>query len=105
MMKKSECLHCKSANGSRRDFMRMGALGVLGITMSDFLRFQSLQALAETAPAIGKAKAVILLLLEGGISHCDTWDLKPSSRFKPISTNAPGVQISEIFPSIAKHMD
>jgi hypothetical protein len=48
---------------------------------------------------------VILLWLEGGISHLDTWDVKGNSGFKAISTNAPGVQISEIFPRLAKHMD
>ena len=46
-----------------------------------------------------------MLWLEGGISHLDTWDVKGNSGFKPISTNAPGVQISEIFPNVAKHMD
>src|SRR6266852_9261776 len=106
-MNKSECYHCQQAALTRRDFLRAGTLSLLGISLSDFLRFGSAQALAATnadaAPA--KAQAVILLLLEGGISHLDTWDVKANSGFKPISTNAPGVQISEIFPNIAKHMD
>jgi len=46
-----------------------------------------------------------LLWLEGGISHLDSWDVKANSGFKPISTKVSGVQISEIFPGVAKHMD
>jgi uncharacterized protein (DUF1501 family) len=106
-MKSSFCYHCRGAETTRRDFLRAGALSFLGIGLSDFLRLDSAQAFAETTGALpaGKAKAVILIWLEGGISHLDTWDPKGSSGFNPISTNANGVQISEIFPSIAKHMD
>src|SRR5262249_51278698 len=87
---------------TRRDFMRVGTLGFLGLTLSDFLRAK--QAFAATAPA-PKAQSVILLWLEGGPSQVDTWDVKGNTNFKPISTNAPGVQISEIFPKLARHMD
>jgi hypothetical protein len=48
---------------------------------------------------------VILFWLEGGPSHIDTWDPKPNSSFKPISTNVPGIQISELLPKMAKKMD
>ena len=41
----------------------------------------------------------------GGQSHLDTWDVKGNSGFNPISTNAPGIQISEILPKVARHMD
>lgn len=56
----------------------------------------------------GKAKSVILFFLCGGASHIDTWDLKPQAPaeyrgpFKPISTSAPGLQISEHLPQLAK---
>src|SRR5712692_3757633 len=106
-MKKSECYHCRQAAFTRRDFLRAGTMSFLGINLSDFLRFSSAQALATTnssAPP-AKAQAVILLWLEGGPSQVDTWDVKGNSSFKPISTNVPGIQISEIFPKIAKHMD
>ena len=103
-MDKSSCYYCKQSRRSRRDFLRLGTLGVLGVNLADFLRFDSMRALAATAPPT-KAKAVILLWLEGGISHLDSWDVKGNSRFRPISTNAPGVQIAEVFPSIARHMD
>src|SRR5579864_7887275 len=106
-MRKSECYHCRQAAFTRRDFLRAGTLSFLGIGLSDFLRFSSVQALAATpgtTPA-GKAKAVIVLWLEGGVSHLETFDVKANSGFKPISTNAPGVQISEVLPQIARHMD
>lgn len=56
----------------------------------------------------GKAKSVILFFLCGGASHIDTWDLKPQAPaeyrgpFKPVSTSAPGLQISEHLPQLAK---
>src|SRR5213594_3298270 len=106
-MRKSECYHCQQAALTRRDFLRAGALSFLGISLSDFLRFGTTQALAATdggAPP-AKAQAVILLWLEGGVSHVDTWDVKGNSGFKPISTNVPGIQISEALPSLARHMD
>jgi hypothetical protein len=52
-----------------------------------------------------KAQACILLWLEGGPSQVDTWDPKPNSSFKPISTNVAGIQISETLPTVAKNMD
>jgi len=104
--KKSNCTHCEGAKLTRRDFVRAGALTFLGANLSDLLRLESAQAFAATTPAqIAKAQAVILLWLEGGISHVDTWDLKSSSGFKPISTNVPGIQISEILPQVSQHMD
>ena len=53
----------------------------------------------------GKAQAVILLLLEGGPGQMDTWDPKRNSSFKPISTNVAGIQVSELLPRTARHMD
>jgi hypothetical protein len=81
----------------------------MGIGLSDFLSFRSAQALASTPSAVaapqGIAQSVILVWLEGGISHLDSWDVKGNSGFRPIATNATGVQVSEIFPGVAKHMD
>ena len=84
---------------SRRSFITAGSLGFLGLSLREAL------AAAEDAPANGKAKAVILFWLEGGPSHIDTWDPKPNSNFKPISTNVAGIQISELLPKMAKRMD
>jgi hypothetical protein len=108
-MKRTECSHCQGVAQTRRDFLRAGTLSFLGIGLSDFLRFNTLQALAAPPAVISssqaKAQAVILIWLEGGISHLDSWDVKGNTGFKPISTSASGIQISEIFPSVAKHMD
>src|SRR5579862_1660194 len=106
-MKKPECYHCKQAGLMRRDFLTAGALSLLGMTLSDVLRFSSTQplAFAKESPAPAKAQAVILLFLEGGVSQLESWDVKANGSFKPISTNVPGVQIAEIFPTLAKHMD
>jgi len=103
-MKNKECDHCLGAAFTRRDFLRAGTLSFLGMNTADLLSFSSAPALAATAPP-ATAKAVILLWLEGGVSQVDSWDVKGNSGFKPISTNAPGVQICEIFPKLANHMD
>ncbi|MEX2264830.1 MAG: DUF1501 domain-containing protein [Bryobacteraceae bacterium] len=85
---------------SRRDFLSVGSLGFLGLTLSDYLA-----AAAAKAPGAAKANAVILFWLEGGPSHIDTWDPKTNSNFKPMSTNVAGIQVSELLPKIAKKMD
>jgi len=84
---------------SRREFLSVGSLGFLGLTLSDYL------AAAAAAQAPAKANAVILFWLEGGPSHIDTWDPKSNSNFKSISTNVAGIQVSELLPKIARKMD
>src|SRR5438093_7345731 len=86
---------------TRRSFITAGSLGFLGLSQREALR----AAAGAKAPANGKAKAVILFWLEGGPSHIDTWEPKSNSNFKPISTNVPGIQISELLPKMAKRMD
>src|SRR5262249_7743107 len=98
-MKQAGCAQCNRAHYRRRDFIRAGALSFLGIHLSQYLEAQQL------AVSTGKAQACILLWLDGGASQMDTWDPKPSSSFKPISTNVAGIQISELFPKVARHMD
>jgi hypothetical protein len=79
----------------------------------DFLK-SSLALQLSALPILGsrpKAKSAILLLLTGGPSHLDTWDMKPDAPshirgpFRPIRTNVPGIEISEIFPRMARHAD
>lgn len=86
---------------TRRSFVTAGSLGFLGLSLREAL---AAAATAES-PVNGKAKAVILFWLEGGPSHVDTWDPKPNSNFKPISTNVAGIQISELLPKMARRMD
>ena len=104
-MKRVGCLGYEAALG-RRDFLRAGSLSLLGISLSQYLELKSIMAAAGIdAQKQAKAQACILLWLEGGPAQMDTFDPKPSSGFKPISTNVPGIQISEILPRTARHMD
>jgi hypothetical protein len=94
----------------RRDFLKIGAAGLLGLSLPDLLR---LEAEAARTPAAGKRKAnaVIMLWLGGGPATIDMWDLKPGApegirgQFTPIDTKANGVQISEHLPKMAQVMD
>jgi Protein of unknown function (DUF1501) len=94
---------------SRRDFLKLSAAGVFGASFSGWMNV--LAARAEESPANPKAKArqCILLWMDGGPSHKDTLDLKPDSKgageFKPIKTSAPGIEISQHLPEVAKLMD
>jgi hypothetical protein len=91
----------------RRYFLKIGSLGLLGISVRQFLELQSIMAATEASGSQRKAKAqaCILVWLEGGPSHVDTWDPKPESGFRAISTKANGIQVSELLPRVAKHMD
>jgi len=89
---------------SRRDFVRVGALGTMGLTLADWLRLK-----AEGAVQGGKAKSVIQIFLWGGPPHLDTFDPKPeagedySGPLKtPVQTNVPRIKISELLPLMAK---
>ena len=88
----------------RREFLRVGSLSLLGITLDQYLRAADAQPKGGRAGR-RKAEACILLWLEGGPSQMDTWDPKGNSGFKPIPTRVPGIQISELFPRVARHMD
>src|SRR5688500_15402794 len=88
----------------RRDFLRIGSLGAAGVALPDLLS-QPSQA-AEQKGSFGKAKRCLLIFLAGGPPQVDLWDMKPSApleirgELKPIATNVPGIQISELMPSL-----
>src|SRR3954466_1193799 len=92
---------------TRRDFLQVGALGAIGLSMS---RFAALKAMGAV-PAGASDKACIMIFNLGAPSQLDTWDMKPDAPreirgpFKPIKTNNPDIQISEIFPLHAKIAD
>jgi hypothetical protein len=96
---------------ARREFLRIGALGVGAgaFNMVDLLRAEQSQAKVTGKKSTGH-KAVINVFLGGGPPHQDMWDLKPDApadirgEFKPISTQVPGIQIGETFPQIAARM-
>jgi hypothetical protein len=91
---------------SRRDFLRLGALGVGGLTLADLWRRQ---AVAASTPKPGKS--VIMVFLHGGPSHLDMYDMKPQApvefrgEFRPIRSNVPGIDVCELMPRQAQLMD
>src|ERR1043166_9224111 len=92
---------------TRRDFLQVGALGAIGLTLSNWAALKALGAVAQG----NDEKSVILIFNLGAPSQLDTWDMKPDAPreirgpFKPIKTNNPDLQISEIFPRHAKLAD
>src|SRR5678815_5042659 len=90
---------------SRRNFLKIGALGLGGLALPQLLQAESQMGIRRSH------KAVIMIFLPGGPSHQDTFDLKPDApsefrgEFKPINTNVDGIQICEHLPLIAKRMD
>lgn len=93
---------------TRRQMIRLGGTGLLGgLSLPHLMQLQA--NASTTRPA--KAKACIFIMLEGGPSHIDMWDLKPEAPteirgpFKPISTVVPGTQIGEILPMCSKIVD
>ncbi len=92
---------------TRRDALRSGLLGAMGLLLSDTLRIGTF---AASRP--GKAKSVIQIWLWGGASHIDTFDPKPDAGNdycgplgSPIATNVTGMRISELMPLLAKQAD
>jgi hypothetical protein len=99
----------RSCDGvTRRSFLRVGFLGIAGLSLADHLR---LRAVARESGRSTKDTAVILIYMSGGPSHIDTYDLKPDApvefrgEFRPIPTNVTGIHISEHLPRQARLMD
>src|SRR4051812_20466779 len=92
---------------SRRDFLKAGTLGAMGLSLAGYLRH------AAAAEAEGRTvdKNAVLIFLSGGQTHLDTWDLKPEApaevrgEFKPIKTTVAGMEISEHLPRMAQQAD
>ena len=99
---------------TRRDLLRVGGSGLLGLSLGSMLELQAVSAQAAEAsrgPGWGKAKSIIMLYLQGGPSHLDLWDPKENvpdnvrSVFKPIATKVPGIQVTEILPKLSQITD
>ena len=94
---------------SRRDFLRVGGLAALGLGLGDFFHLQ--RAFASTNTLTANAKSCILIWLDGGPSHLETFDPKPDAPqevrgpLKTIPTNVTGVRISECLERTAGIMD
>jgi hypothetical protein len=89
----------------RREFLRIGALGLGGVTLAELLRREG------RSDTTARRKSVIYIVLGGGPSHIDMYDLKPHAPaeyrgpFQPIATRLPGIQICELMPRQADIMD
>jgi len=89
---------------------KMLAAGMSGLSLSAFLQLQS-SAAEHGARPFRKAKACIIIYCWGGMSHLETWDLKPDApkeirgEFTQIQTATPGIQVGEHLPFLARHTD
>ena len=95
---------------TRRDWLRIGGLSAFGLGIGDL--FTSGQISADvSSQSTPRAKSCILIWLDGGPSHLETFDLKPEAPkevrgpLEAISTNVPGIHVSECLPNTAKVMD
>jgi hypothetical protein len=99
---------CDPGHGiTRRNFLRVGALALGGLTLADVLRLRA----QAPSPGRPRQKSVIMIHLSGGPSHLDMYDLKPGApaeyrgEFRPIKTRVPGLDICELMPLQAKVAD
>src|SRR5580692_6299381 len=99
---------------TRRDILRVGGSGLLGLGLGSMLELQAVSARAAEAnrgPGWGKAKSIIMVYLQGGPSHLDLWDPKENvpdnvrSVFKGIDTKVSGCQFTELLPKLAQVND
>src|SRR5437588_12984595 len=97
----------RSGGISRRDALKVGGLGALGLSLADVLRAEAAAPARRTATA----QSIILVYLGGGISHHDSFDLKPDAPeevrgiYHPIATSVPCLQVGNLLPRIARVMD
>lgn len=104
---------CDSHLGvTRRDILRVGGSGLLGLSLGGMLQLQARASGGAIGGAgWGRAKSVIMCYLQGGPSHIDLWDPKTNvpdnvkSVFSPIDTVLPGVQFTELLPRLAQVID
>jgi hypothetical protein len=97
---------------SRRELLTVGTVGLLGLSLPDVLRRKAKAGPPASpqprAAGFGRAQSLIFLYLQGSPSHIDLWDPKPDApaeyrgEFQPIATTAPGMQLSEVLPMLAR---
>ncbi len=93
---------------TRRAALRVGGLGLLGLTLPRMARAAGPAGIARAA---AKAKSVIFLFQWGGPSHLETFDMKPDAPegirglHKPMASNVAGLMVNERLPRMAKVMD
>jgi hypothetical protein len=94
---------------TRRELLQVGGIGMLGLTLADGWRAREVQA--KTSRTRNSEPACIFIFLSGGPSHLETFDPKPAAPlnirgpYGTIRTNVPTIQIGELLPALAQHMD
>src|SRR6476619_3043764 len=95
------------AGFTRRDFLRIGSVGLSGLSLPALLRAEKE---VNTHKSGAKAKNVIFIWQQGGPPHQDMWDMKPDApeevrgEFKPIQSDLPGYTVCELMPLLAKQV-
>jgi len=95
---------------TRRELLRVGGLGALGLSLPQLLQAERTGADIAAGGAASKADACIVIYLNGGPSHLDMWDMKPDApveirgEFRPIATSLPGTRVSEHLPKLSRLM-
>ena len=89
---------------SRRDCLQVGSLSAVGLSLPQLLR-------AEQAAKSKRLKSIVLVYLGGGLSHHDSFDLKPEApeeirgKYSPIASNLSGVSVGELLPMMSQTMN
>src|SRR4051794_8496355 len=101
--------HCDGL--TRREVMRVGAIGLGGLGLPQLLGVGGAAARAGSTRPTPRARSVVILYLSGGPSQLDMWDMKPGApleirgTFRPIDTRVPGIQVCEHMPRMARVAD
>ncbi|MEE2935880.1 MAG: DUF1501 domain-containing protein [Planctomycetota bacterium] len=104
----------KKTDIDRRRFVELAASSFLGVSAGSSLGFEAGNLLAESdgpslTPHSKPAKQLVYLFMAGGMSHIDTFDLKPGHEnqgsTRPMNTNADGIRVSTHLPNLARHAD
>jgi hypothetical protein len=91
----------------RREFLQVGFSGVLGLGLPGLLTARSQAAATGRLPR-ARARSMILVFLTGGLSHIDSFDMKPDApdgirgEFQPIETSVAGLRVCEHLPGFAR---
>src|SRR6476661_3434416 len=101
-----------SGHLTRRQLLHVGGLSMLGLGLPSALRASDpgipARAREPGSQASASEKSCIFIVMGGGPSHVDIWDMKPQAPaevrgpFKPISTSVPGVHVNELMPRLAR---
>ena len=98
-------------NFTRRDMLKAGAIGLMGLSMADVLAMRAATQPAPHGARLVNPKSVIYIFLSGGLAQQDSFDPKPDApdnirgEFAPIRTRLPGVLMSEHLPRLAERID